>query len=150
MECAIHSGQDAAGVCCRCGRPVCEVCGTETDGLQVCSRCQPATDGGATGKAEPSGPGVAGAASAAAGAATPADLDRRRRSPALAALLAVLFPPLGALYNRQWLKALVYLAVFIGLVQLTAHETGLVLALMAFYFYRIYDAHRTAVRINTG
>ncbi|MFQ6083979.1 MAG: LiaI-LiaF-like domain-containing protein [Candidatus Aminicenantia bacterium] len=73
------------------------------------------------------------------------------KSPGLAAFLAAIFTPLGALYNGQYLKFIVFLLVFAGLISLNARGeaqpmAGLLLA--GFWFFAIFEAYHTAKKIN--
>ena len=64
----------------------------------------------------------------------------------LAALCAVL-PGMGAVYNRQNVKAIVHFFAIIGLFQLSdlnIFEALFGMAGVAFYVYSIIDAYRTA------
>jgi TM2 domain-containing membrane protein YozV len=82
----------------------------------------------------------------------PRETQRSRRRPRLAALCA-LFPGMGAVYNKQNIKAVVHFVVTMGLFQLSGLHVleGLfVLGGMAFYIYSIVDAYRTAQLIAQG
>jgi TM2 domain-containing membrane protein YozV len=70
----------------------------------------------------------------------------------LAALCAVL-PGMGAVYNRQNVKAIVHFFAIIGLFQLAdidVFEAFFAMAGIAFYVYSIIDAYRTAKLIAQG
>lgn len=73
------------------------------------------------------------------------------KSPGVAALLA-LVPGLGAAYNGQNIKALVHFAVTVGLWQVAdiLHLVLFGIGGVAFYFYSIFDAHRSALRLRAG
>ncbi len=74
------------------------------------------------------------------------------KSPALAGILAFFFPGTGALYNREYMKGILYMLIFAGLVTLNAQGEagqpfkGLVLA--GFYIFQIIDAIQVAKNIN--
>jgi hypothetical protein len=60
---------------------------------------------------------------------------------------------MGAVYNRQNLKAVVHFVSIVGLFQLTDirfFDGFFALAGVVFYFYSILDAYRTARRIAEG
>ncbi len=60
---------------------------------------------------------------------------------------------LGAAYNGQTTKALVYFAVFVGLFQLAALTSGtpvFVLGFIGMWFFAALDAWRTAQMIRSG
>src|SRR5690606_27642761 len=69
---------------------------------------------------------------------------RREHSPARAALCALVMG-LGAVYNREYTKAVVHFAIFAGLVTL-ADSVGEFFGFAAFVFYlfTIMDAYRSA------
>jgi hypothetical protein len=77
---------------------------------------------------------------------------KKRTSPFVATLLSFFCPGLGAAYNGQTLKALVYFAVFAGLFQM-AVLTGFALFVFGFvgmWFFAALDAWRTAQMIRSG
>jgi len=77
---------------------------------------------------------------------------RPPKSPAAAGILAGLFPfGIGAMYNGQFLKGIIYLFIFAGLVTLQGHGNGqpfFGLVLAGFYFYQIIEAVQSASAIN--
>lgn len=73
------------------------------------------------------------------------------KSPALAAILSIVFPGTGALYNGQFAKGLLYIVIFAGLVTMQGHGSGqpfLGLILAGFYFFQIIDSINQARLIN--
>lgn len=78
-------------------------------------------------------------------------VKRPPKSPTLAGLLAFFLPTTGALYNGQFLKFVVYVIIFAGLVTMQPTEeaqpfAGLILA--GFCFYQFFEAIQTSKRIN--
>jgi len=70
----------------------------------------------------------------------------------LAALFALL-PGMGAVYNRQNIKAVVHFVSVIGLFELASLKVAagvFALAGLVFYLYSIIDAYRTAMLIARG
>lgn len=68
-------------------------------------------------------------------------------------LLSLICPGLGAAYNGQTVKALVYFAVFIGLFQMAILTGGIMLFVLAFFgmwLFSALDAWRTAQMIRAG
>lgn len=63
--------------------------------------------------------------------------------PTRAALCAVV-PGLGAVYNREYMKAVVYFSIFACLVIISESEGIFGIAAGSFYFFTIIDAYRTA------
>lgn len=77
---------------------------------------------------------------------------RKSTSPFIAFILSVV-PGLGAAYNGQTVKALVYFGVFIGLFQLAILTGGsalFVLGFMGMWAFSALDAWRTARMIRAG
>jgi len=77
---------------------------------------------------------------------------RPPKSPAAAGILSGLFPfGIGAMYNGQFLKGIIYLFIFAGLVTMQGHGKGqpfFGLVLAGFYFYQIIEAIQSANAIN--
>src|ERR1051325_3523479 len=133
MNCAYHS-QNAATVSCNgCGRPLCPACDHRIKGFPYCQDCivtgvdllrQQYRNGGRT-------------------------QTKSRTSPVVATLLSMICPGLGAAYNGQMVKALVYFAIFVGLFQmaiLTAGTPLFVLGFMGMWAFAAVDSWRTAKR----
>jgi hypothetical protein len=77
--------------------------------------------------------------------------SERHRSPGIAAMLA-LVPGLGAVYNRQNVKAFGHFIVICGLFEL-AELSGLGIFVVGggvFYLYSMIDAYRTARAVLSG
>jgi len=65
----------------------------------------------------------------------------------------VILPGLGAVYNRQNIKAIIHFVTIVGLFQLAGLHVlkgFFILAGIGLYFYSIIDAYRTAVSITEG
>jgi len=73
----------------------------------------------------------------------PAGGVQSTHSPARAALCA-LIPGLGAVYNRQYQKAVIHFAVFAALTEMSAVNGLFVMAAIAFYLFMMIDAYRSA------
>ena len=63
------------------------------------------------------------------------------------AALCALIPGIGAVYNREYTKAVVHFAVFAGLVIISESVGVFGLAAFSFYVFTIIDAYRSAERI---
>jgi TM2 domain-containing membrane protein YozV len=72
-----------------------------------------------------------------------------RKSPGLAAVLSFLFTGLGQIYNGQIGKGIAFVVVGIILLVTVIILIGFILYPL-FWIYNIYDAYRTAKRINEG
>jgi hypothetical protein len=136
MNCAYHN-QNAAGVSCNgCGRPLCPACDHRIKGFPYCQDCI-----------------VLGVdLLRQQNQSNHAPFVKKRTSPMIATLLSAICPGLGAAYNGQTVKALVYFGVFIGLFQM-ALITGAALFVFGFigmWFFSALDAWRTAQMIRSG
>ncbi len=100
MKCAVHPEADATNFCRNCGKPMCPECVRDVKGIFYCEPCL---------------------AAMVERAHSPADQRRGERHPAAAFFLGFI-PGLGAVYNGEFTKALVFVAIFIGLV--TLDSTG--------------------------
>jgi|Deesub1362B_J571_1020462.scaffolds.fasta_scaffold00001_486 uncharacterized membrane protein len=77
--------------------------------------------------------------------------SRALKSPFLAGFLSFLFPGTGALYNRQYLKGVLYIIIFAGLVSMQPESqaqpfVGILLA--GFYIFQIVESVQTSRAIN--
>lgn len=124
MKCYYHPTVDSVQSCSVCRKLLCQACAHSIKGKTYCQDCL-----------------VAGTELAALAAST----RIATYSPARAALFA-LVPGIGAVYNRQYAKALVHFAIFASLI-IIAGEAGLEIfgfAAFAFYIFTIMDAYRSA------
>ena len=133
MYCSYHTTSAARVQCSSCARPLCRACDHRIKGYAYCQDCIVL--------------GVEGLSRN-----RNYDHARPRGRARLAALFAVL-PGMGAVYNRQNIKAVVHFVSVIGLFQLASLKVAsgvFALAGMAFYIYSIIDAYRTATLIASG
>ena len=78
-------------------------------------------------------------------------VQRPPKSPGLAGVLAGFFPGAGALYNREYMKGIVYIIIFAGLVTIQQHGSGqpfFGILLGGFWLFQLIEAVQTAKRIN--
>ncbi len=136
MNCAYHTQNGAVVNCNGCGKPLCPACDHRIKGFPFCQDCI-----------------VMGV-----------DLLRqhnqsnyvpfvkKRTSPFVATLLSAICPGLGAAYNGQTTKALVYFAVFVGLFQMAilTRTPLFVFGFMGMWFFAALDSWRTAQMIRAG
>jgi len=122
MNCAVHTEVEAAGYCQNCGKALCAPCKREVRGSLYCEPCLSAM------VARPGTPAVPAAPFGT--------------NPWLAFALGWV-PGLGAVCNGEYMKALVHVAIFAGLVTVNARGAdqplwGLILA--AFICYMPVEA----------
>jgi hypothetical protein len=131
MKCATHPDRDATGYCRTCGKPLCAECTRDVRGALYCEGCLAAILGGAP----------VGAPLGAPTVDTP--------NPALAAALGFI-PGLGAIYNGEYVKGLIHIAVFAGIIAILnaqpsdALQVFFGIGLGCFYLYMPIEAYRTA------
>ena len=138
MKCAVHTEVDATGFCRNCGKALCPECQRSVGGALYCEelpgavrdRARAASNGAAQGR----------------GIANPG-----------AALALGFIPGLGAVYNGEYLKALIHVIIFGGLIAAQTHHNMpggyhafLAIALFAFYFYMPVEAYKTAKAKEMG
>ncbi|CAN5394852.1 hypothetical protein BH10ACI3_BH10ACI3_11220 [soil metagenome] len=137
MNCAYHSHNAAVVSCNGCGRPLCPACDHRIKGFPYCQDC--IVQGVDLLRQQSQSNHV--------------PFVKKRTSPVIATLLSMLCPGLGAAYNGQTVKALVYFAVFVGLFQMAVLTGGtplFVLGFLGMWFFAALDAWRTAAMIRSG
>lgn len=129
MNCAVHTEVPATGFCRNCGKAMCAACTREVRGALYCEPCLAGLVGGTPAETQGGAPGV----------------------PHPGAALALGFiPGLGAVYNGEYVKALIHVIIFGGLIAAQSSDVPagyhafLGLALGCFYFYMPIEAYRTA------
>src|SRR5262245_17992992 len=137
MNCAYHSQNVAIVNCNGCAKPLCPACDDRIKGFPYCQDCI-----------------VLGVdLLRQQSRANYAPFVKKRTSPVIATLLSLICPGLGAAYNGQTTKALVYFAVFVGLFQLAIVIPGtpvFVFGILGMWFFSALDAWRTAQMIRSG
>ncbi len=137
MNCATHPDRETAAYCRVCGKPLCSECVRNVRGAIYCEGCLAAVLSGAP---------VSAPAGVPAGPHAP--------NPAVAAALGFI-PGLGAIYNGEYVKGLIHVAVFAGIISILnsvsnsgSGTAGLGaffgIGLACFYFYMPIEAYRTA------
>jgi len=165
MKCAVHTDVDATGYCRNCGKPMCAACARPVRDVLYCEDCLAVI----TGQAPPPAPAAASPSSysppppyaappISTYAAQPVAIPVRpagQSSPAAAFLLG-LFPGLGAIYNGQYNKGLIQIAIFASIIVGFASDLDpgfivmLAIFLAGFIFYCAFEAMRTAQARNAG
>jgi hypothetical protein len=137
MNCAYHSHNAAVVNCNGCGRPLCPACDHRIKGFPYCQDCI-----------------VLGVdLLRQQSQANHVPYVTKRTSPFAATVLSMICPGLGAAYNGQTMKAIVYFAVFVGLFQMAVLTSGtpiFVLGFIGMWFFSALDSWRTAQMIRSG
>ena len=135
MKCAVHTDVDATGFCRNCGKALCAQCAREVRGALYCEECLARM--------------VVGPSPAAPGVST-------GPNPGVACALGFI-PGLGAVYNAEYVKALIHVVIFGGFIALMNSDTisggmqaMVVVFFIAFYFYMPIEAYRTAKARQLG
>lgn len=137
MNCAFHNQSAAVVQCNGCGKSLCPACDHRIKGFPYCQDCIVE--------------GVDLLRQRSRASYIP--FVKKQTSPVIALLLSLLCPGLGAAYNGQTLKALVYFGIFVGLFQMAVLTGGtflFVLGFMGMWLFAGLDAFRTAQMIRSG
>lgn len=127
MKCYYHPDLESANTCTVCSRFLCVGCSHSIRGKFYCQDC------------------LVQGAELAAVARSP---EFTNYSPGRAALFG-LIPGVGAVYNRQYSKAIAHIGIFSALVIMADHGPGIfVMASIAFYIFTLIDAYRSAEAIR--
>ncbi|HEX4066694.1 MAG TPA: B-box zinc finger protein [Acidobacteriaceae bacterium] len=142
MNCVNHPEAAATAFCQDCGKALCGQCTRTIQGSVYCEPCL---------VARAAAPGVAGAAGsyAAGGYAPGFPPPTGAPNPGTAAVLGFI-PGVGAMYNGQYIKALVHVLVFVVLVGISGHVGLFGILLAAWVLYQVFDAHQTAKARRDG
>ena len=145
MKCAVHPDVDATGYCRNCGKPLCPECTRDVRGALYCEGCLSRIVFG-------SAPNAPQGNAALPPGQVPLPVSARPG----AALVLGFIPGLGAVYNGEYVKALIHVCIFGGIIAglnsniPDAFMALLVVALICFYFYMPVEAYRTAKARETG
>jgi len=127
MNCANHPDAAVTAYCQNCGKGLCSACARTVGDSVFCEPCLAARIPAAPGIPPPSmGP-----------------------SPGLATLLGFI-PGVGAMYNGQYIKAIVHVIVFVVLVAMSNHYWVFGALIPFWILYQVFDAHQTAKARRDG
>ncbi len=162
MSCFNHPERPATAFCQSCGKALCPECLRHAEGLLLCEPClllrYPAaatttgwapvhgaagTSPGASGRPAPPG------AYRPAGRGSVAPLSDAAANPALAGAIGWI-PGVGAMYNGQFIKALIHVVVFVVLIGITEHFGPAGILIAAWLLYQVFDAVQTAAARRDG
>jgi hypothetical protein len=132
MNCAVHQDVTATGYCRNCGKPMCAQCTREVRGALYCEDC------------------LAQRVTPRTGPPLPPLASRQGDGHAALACALGFIPGLGAVYNGEYMKGLVHVLIFGGIIAALTQDLPTALypilgvALAGFYFYMPIEAYRTA------
>ncbi|MHB1020911.1 MAG: LiaF transmembrane domain-containing protein [Acidobacteriaceae bacterium] len=156
MNCANHPDVERTAFCQNCGKPVCRECMRQVGQAVFCEPCLEAKLGASAYAGAAAAPGGSYTASGSAGGVNytyngtiPPPPPPGGPSPTLAALLGMI-PGVGAMYNGQFVKALVHLVVFAVLVSLSDKASFFGIMIGFWFFYQVIDAYQTAKARRDG
>jgi hypothetical protein len=135
MNCAVHTDVEATGYCRQCGKALCPACTRDVRGALYCESC------------------LAGIVTAPAPA--PSGGAAHAGHPGTALALGFI-PGLGAVYNGEYIKALIHVVIFGGIIAALntdlpgSYDAFLGIALGCFYFYMPIEAYRVAKARQMG
>ncbi|MBT9332154.1 B-box zinc finger protein [Paracidobacterium acidisoli] len=135
MNCANHPDIPVAAYCQNCGKPLCSACVRSVADVVLCEQCLAAR----------LGVGPAGASAGYPGGIMPP----AGANPALATLLGFI-PGVGAMYNGQYVKAIVHVLVFVVLVAISGSHGIFGIFVAAWVLYQVFDANQTAKARRDG
>jgi TM2 domain-containing membrane protein YozV len=135
MNCVNHPDTPVAAYCQNCGKPLCSACMRSVGDVVYCEQCLAARIGG---------PGTAPAGYPAGVIPPPPGAN-----PALATLLGFI-PGVGAMYNGQYVKAIVHVLVFVVLVAISGSHGIFGIFVAAWVLYQVFDANQTAKARREG
>ena len=125
MNCAVHADAASTGFCSQCGKAMCEACARDVRGVLFCEDCLAARV--TAPPAPPPGTPNAGVA-----------------------LMLGFIPGVGAIYNGEYLKGLIHIMVFFGIIGIAdaigsePFQAMFAMLAVGFYFYMVIDAYKTA------
>jgi len=134
MKCSNHAETDSVAYCGQCGRALCGLCKRDVSGMVYCETCLAARLRGTT--------------------LSPLVGPSSGPNPGLALFLGFI-PGVGAIYNGQFMKAMVQVLIFGSLIALSNRvggpfDTIFGLGAAAFYGYMVIDSYQTAKRKLLG
>jgi TM2 domain-containing membrane protein YozV len=136
MNCVNHPETPVVSYCQNCGKALCSQCVRQVGEFVYCEPCLAAKVG--VPGAQPGAPFPPGPPLPSAGP-----------NPALATILGVI-PGVGAMYNGQFVKAMIHVLVFVILIAITNEHDFFGFFIAAWVLYQIFDANQTAKARRDG
>jgi hypothetical protein len=154
MNCVNHPDAAVAAYCQNCGKALCAACVRSVSGVIYCEQCLAAKlgIGGVSGYGAPAGanypPGTYTSVDPnfVAGGPLPPIAGP---NPSTATILGFI-PGVGAMYNGQYIKALVHVLVFVILIGITDNHGIFGIFIAAWVAYQVFDANQTAKARRDG
>jgi TM2 domain-containing membrane protein YozV len=135
MNCINHPDTPVASYCQNCGKALCSECTRPVGGFIYCEQCLAAK---------------VGVPGAQPGAPFPSPFPPTAGpNPGLATLLGFI-PGVGAMYNGQFVKAMIHVLVFVILVGITGQHDFFGFFIAAWILYQVFDANQTAKARRDG
>ncbi|MBS1814491.1 MAG: B-box zinc finger protein [Acidobacteria bacterium] len=138
MNCIHHPDRERSAFCQMCGRPLCHECTRRVGTSVYCEEDLAAKLGETPVTAVPP-----------VSSYTDSAFDANDPKPGMAALLGFI-PGVGAMYNGQFAKGLIHIAVFAVLVSLADGNGVFGIFVAGWYFYMIIEAYQTAKARRNG
>lgn len=142
MNCVNHPEAAATAFCQNCGKALCAACAKDVQGNIYCEPCLAARVTGIPGPGVPPGPGMPGNV-------PPGMPPAGAPNPGTATILGFI-PGVGAMYNGQYIKAVIHVLVFVVLISITEHYGLFGMFVGAWVIYQVFDAHQTAKARRDG
>jgi TM2 domain-containing membrane protein YozV len=136
MNCINHPETPVAAYCQNCGKALCNECTRPVGGFIYCEQCLAAKVG--IPGAQPGAPFAPGMPVPHSGPNT-----------ALATILGFV-PGVGAMYNGQFVKAMIHVLVFVILIALADQHSVFAFFIAAWVLYQVFDANQTAKARRDG
>ena len=136
MNCVNHPDIPVTSYCQNCGKALCAQCTRPVAGMVYCEQCLAARVG--VPGAQPGAPFPPGVS-----------LPESGPNPALATLLGFI-PGVGAMYNGQFVKAMIHVLVFVVLIAITDEHGFFGIFIAAWILYQVFDANQTAKARRDG
>ncbi|MGC2301256.1 MAG: B-box zinc finger protein [Acidobacteriaceae bacterium] len=134
MNCVNHPEAAVTAFCQNCGKGLCTQCSREVQGNVFCEPCLAARVTGAAAGPPP-------------GAYPPPPMGAP--NPGTATILGFI-PGVGAMYNGQYIKAIVHVLVFVVLISISEHYGLFGIFVGVWVLYQVFDAHQTAKARRDG
>ena len=151
MNCVNHPDIAVVAYCQNCGKALCAQCVRSVSGVIYCEQCLAAKLGIGGGYTAPGAAAYTASGTTAGGVnyAVGGVIPPSGPNPGVAMGLGFI-PGVGAMYNGQFVKALVHVLVFVVLIGITENHGIFGLFIAAWVAYQVFDAYETAKARRDG